>query len=104
MKRPARHWPRARAAAGLEGILAAVDSPAPNVLTAAIAPNPTAVDTNRRELVELVDRLRSDEPVAADGVARVLALLRDGTSPLYTPGPPYVLAVHLERAEHALDW
>ena len=75
---------------------------APRAFTAAVAPNPTAVLRNRSALLDLIDRLRSPEPVAATGVARLLVLLRDGCSPLYTPPRPDLLARELDHVHRAL--
>jgi len=91
---------RARVAAALERALEA--SCGRRVLTAAVAPDPTALRRNRSLLLDLVDRLRSPEPVAAAGVARLLVLLRDGCSPLYLPAPPEVLGDDLDRAHRLL--
>ena len=77
---------RERVVGGLERAIAAAR--APRALTAAVAPDSTALLSNRSALLDLMDRLRSPEPVAAAGVARLLVLLRDGCSPLYTPPRP----------------
>ena len=92
---------RARLVAAVER--AVVAALAPRALTSAVAPNPTAVRLNRSALFDLVDRLRSPEPVAAAGVARILVLLRDGCSPLYLPGQPERLSRELDRANRALS-
>ena len=91
---------RERVVGALERAIAAAR--APRALTSAVAPNPTAVLSNRSALLDLVDRLRSPEPVAAAGVARVLVLLRDGCSPLYTPPRPDLLARELDHVQRAL--
>ena len=75
---------------------------APRAFTAAVAPNPTTVLSNRSALLDLIDRLRSPEPVAATGVARLLVLLRDGCSPLYSPARPDLLAGELDHVHRAL--
>jgi len=52
-------------------------------LTSTIAPAAPAIDDARPALIQLAIALRSPEPVRAQGVARVLVLLRDGNGPLY---------------------
>jgi hypothetical protein len=91
---------RARVAVDLERALRSAI--APPELTSAVAPNPTAVRLHYAQILELVDWLRSSEPVAAAGVARLLVLLRDGCSPLYLPAPPEALGDDLERAHRLL--
>jgi hypothetical protein len=91
---------RERVVGALERAIAAAR--APRAFTSAVAPNPTAVLSNRSALLDLIDRLRSPEPVAAAGVARLLVLLRDGCSPLYTPARPDLLAHELDRVHRAL--
>ena len=91
---------RERLVGALERAIAAAR--APRALTSAVAPNPTAVLGNRSALLDLIDRLRSPEPVAAAGVARLLVLLRDGCSPLYTPPRPGLLARELDHVQRAL--
>jgi hypothetical protein len=58
--------------------------------------------SNRSALLDLIDRPRCTEPVAAAGVARLFVLLRDGCSPLYTPARPDLLARELDRVHRAL--
>jgi hypothetical protein len=91
---------RARLATALER--AAGSATVPRGFTAAVAPNPTAMRLHRTQLLDLADRMRSPEPVAAAGVARLLVLLRDGCSPLYLPAPPEVLGDDLDRAHRLL--
>jgi hypothetical protein len=57
---------------------------------------------NRSALLDLVDRLRAPDPVAAAGIARILVLLRDGSSPLYLPARPDLLAAELDHVQRAL--
>jgi len=91
---------RARVVVALERAFTA--AVAPRSITSAVAPNPTAVRPNRSALLDVVDRLRAPEPVAAGGVARLLVLLRDGCSPLYLPARPEQLAHELDRVHRAL--
>jgi hypothetical protein len=91
---------RERVVGAVERAIAAAR--APRAFTSAVAPNPTAVLSNRSALLDLIDRLRSPEPVAAAGVARLLVLLRDGCSPLYTPPRPDLLAREIDHVHRAL--
>ena len=75
---------------------------APRTLTSAVMPDPTAIWANRSALLDLADRLRTPDSVAAAGVARILALLRDGSSPLYFPARPDLLAAELDQVQRAL--
>jgi hypothetical protein len=52
-------------------------------LTSAIPRSGAAIDAARPALTQIAIALRSPEPVRAQGVARVLVLLRDGNGPLY---------------------
>jgi hypothetical protein len=94
---------RGRAATAVERVIQAADDGAAR-FSSAVPPNRAAICSNRAELLHLLGRLRGPEPVAANGVARLLRLLRDGTSPLYVPGAPYLLADELERVDRALSW
>jgi hypothetical protein len=95
--------PRGRAgvAASLERAFAAALGPHPP--TSAVVPSPTAIRANCTAFLDLVDRLRSPEPVAAAGLARILVLLRDGSSALYLPARPELLTCELDRVHRALD-
>jgi hypothetical protein len=68
----------------------------------AVAPDATVIRLNRSALLDLVDRLRAPDPVAAAGIARILVLLRDGSSPLYLPARPDLLAAELDHVQRAL--
>jgi hypothetical protein len=91
---------RARVVGALERAFA--DARAPRVVTSAVAPDATAIRLNRSALLDLVDRLRAPEPVAAAGVARLLVVLRDGCSPLYLPARPDLLAAELDQVQRVL--
>lgn len=56
------------------------------------------------DLEELVARLRSDEPVRAQGVARVVLLLTDPEKPLYGNGTSVQLLHAIIDATERLDW
>jgi hypothetical protein len=94
---------RTTLADALEDALAATDRSARRRASAAIDPDRTAVRSNRTALLDLVDRLRAPEPVAAGGVARLLMLLRDGGGPLFAPGVPGQLTRALDDVDHALS-
>jgi hypothetical protein len=91
---------RARVVTALERAFAAARTP--RVLTSAVAPDATVIRLNRSALLDLVDRLRAPDPVAAAGIARILVLLRDGCSPLYLPARPDLLAAELDHVQRAL--
>jgi hypothetical protein len=55
------------------------------------------------EFEMLASRLASQAPVSARGVAQVSMLLRDGYSPLYSPGGSGDLAARVHQAAAALD-
>jgi hypothetical protein len=89
--------------AGLERAVHAAEQSSRRFVGAAVLPDAAAVRANRSAMLDLVDRLRSPEPVAAAGVARMLLLLRDGSSALYTAGAAQQLGRELDRAYRALS-
>jgi len=70
-------------ARSLRRIVAASEAPA--VGRRSVPLNRVGVQRARNELESLADRLTSGGPVAVRGVARLRALLSDGTGPLYRP-------------------
>ena len=92
---------RKRVAEGLAGALA--KSRVQPTFTAAVRPNGREVLAARTVLATLDRRLRSSEPVAARGVAILLVLLCDCTSPLFAPGEPGGLGSRLRAAAAALE-
>ncbi len=88
-------------AEGLAGALA--KSRVQPTFTAAVRPNGREVLAARTVLATLDRRLRSSEPVAARGVAILLVLLCDCTSPLFAPGEPGALGSRLRAAAAALE-
>jgi hypothetical protein len=92
---------RKRVAEGLAGALA--KSRQQPTFTAAVRPNGREVVAARTVLATLGCRLRSSEPVAARGVAILLVLLCDCTSPLFAPGEPGALGSGLRAAAAALE-
>ncbi|HEX3317326.1 MAG TPA: hypothetical protein VHR88_04865 [Solirubrobacteraceae bacterium] len=92
---------RARVAAALERAMRSARTP--RAFTASVGANPAATHLHRTQILDLVDRLRAPEPVAAAGVARLLVLLRDGCSSLYLSAPPEVLGDDLDRAHRLLS-
>jgi hypothetical protein len=73
---------RARAADALEHALNDAAAP-PRLLSSAVPVAREAVLDCRAELASLCERLRSDEPVYAQGVGLAFQLLTNGDSPLY---------------------
>jgi hypothetical protein len=93
---------RRQLAAGLTGVLRSARPGAP-VWTAKARPDHPGVVEARTVIAALVDRLRAPEPVAAQGVAMVRALLIDGNGVLYRPGEPGALNSRLSAAAAAMD-
>jgi hypothetical protein len=81
-RRLTRDRARRRAARGIERAIAAAERP-PQRFSSAIPVARSAVLACRSQLVELAERLRSPEPVYAQGVALVFELLTDSGSALY---------------------
>jgi hypothetical protein len=93
---------RRQLAAGLAGVVRSSRAHGP-AWTAAARPSLTDVVEARGVIAALERRLRSSEPVAAQGVAMVRALLIDGNGPLYRPGQAGGLASRLRAAATAMD-
>ncbi len=62
-----------------------------------------SVQQARAELAALAGRLTASGPVGVQGVARLRALLADGTGPLYRSAPPERLRHELTEVLLALD-
>ncbi len=93
---------RRRVAGGLSGALRGAKDRTPG-FTAAVRPDARELLAAGPVVAALHGRLRTAEPVSARGVAILLGLLTDGTSPLYQPAEPGVLASHLRAAAAALE-
>jgi hypothetical protein len=93
---------RRRISGGLAGALSRAQGGHPG-FTAAVRSDAREVLTARTVLTALAARLRAPEPVAPQGVAMLLMLLTDGTSPLYRPGAPGALGSRLRAAAVALE-
>lgn len=78
---------RHKRAVSLRRLIAEAESPRV-ALCSTVALCRTRILTWREGLLELADRLDSDAPVRACGVARTLILLTDGTGPVYHPASP----------------
>ena len=88
-------------ARSLANIAAAAEAPAgPRLKTPICRP---AVRRACAELAAVAGRLTSAGPVDVHGVARVRALLADGTGPLYRPAPPERLRHELTEVLAALE-
>jgi hypothetical protein len=72
-------------------------------LTAAIRPDWREVVAARTVLATLDRRLRTPEPVSAQGMAMLGSLLTDGASPFYLPTEPGELGSRLRAAAAALE-
>jgi hypothetical protein len=93
---------RRQIAAGLTGVLRSARAGAP-VWTAKARPDYPGVVEARAVIAALERRLRAPEPVAAQGVAMVRALLIDGNGVLYRAGRPGALGSRLRAAAAAMD-
>lgn len=87
-------------ARSLTRIVAASDAPVQRGAAPVCRP---AVRQARAELAAVAGRLDGCGPVNVHGVARVRALLGDGTGPLYQCGPPECLRHELAAVLTALD-
>jgi hypothetical protein len=94
---------RHRVAAALDHLLWAAAAPRSQFAHGAIAPCRASIRATAGQIRELSSRLRSDEPVAAAGVARLEALLCDGGGPVYAQGRAPALASALDLAAQWLD-
>jgi hypothetical protein len=88
-------------ARSLTRIVAAADAPTGHRLTAPVCR--PAVQRARAELAAITGRLVASGPVDVHGVARVRALVADGTGPLYRSAPPERLRHELTEVLSALD-
>jgi hypothetical protein len=93
---------RMRLADGLARAIRDAQDTAPG-FSAAVRPHRQEVLAARTVLATLDRRLRAPEPVTARGVALLLTLLTDGTSPLYRPSEPGALGSQLRAAAAALE-
>lgn len=93
---------RARVAEGLSRSVRDAEARAPG-FSAAARPHRCEVTAARMVLATLDRRLRSAEPVSAQGVALLELLLTDGTSALYLPSEPGALGSRLRAAAAALE-
>jgi hypothetical protein len=60
----------------------------PTTITTRIPIRRTRVRACRRWLLQIVQRLRDDRPLAVRGLAMTALLLEDDSGPLYADGPP----------------
>lgn len=93
---------RTRLADGLARVIRDAHATTPG-FSAAIRPQRQEVRAARTVLATLERRLRAPEPVTARGMALLMALLTDGTSPLYRPSEPGALGSQLRAAAAALE-
>lgn len=93
---------RAKLAASVDGVLAAVIRPA-RALSSAVEPHHYEVVAARPLLIQVGEVLRSRAPVYSQGVALLEQLLKDGGSPLYLPPWQGALNDELEVVIAALE-
>ncbi len=97
---------RRQLAAGLAGVVRSTRARGPAWTAAArgVGGIPFRDVVQARAVIAALDRrLRGPEPVAAQGVAMVRALLVDGNGLLYRPGRPGALGSQLRAAAAALE-
>jgi hypothetical protein len=91
-------------ASSLERLLEQAQLPTARFYRSAVVPPcREAVSPQLPQILALVTRLRSGEPVAAEGIARLRLLLSDGAGPVYTRGHPDALAPALDRVARCLE-
>jgi hypothetical protein len=88
-------------ARSLTRIVEAADAPMARRLAAPV--HRPAVQRARGELAAVAGRLVASGPVDVQGVARVRALVADGSGPLYRSAPPERLRRELTEVLAALD-
>jgi hypothetical protein len=93
---------RAKAATGLEGVIASVDRPK-TPFSAAVPVRRRAVRGARRELMALAGDLRCMDSVRPRGVAMAVRLITDPGSPLYTATSSDEVVRAVRAAEHWLS-
>jgi hypothetical protein len=97
-----RRRSRANVACGLARVVrSAVDNS--RGFTAAVPPNRREVVAARTLIDTLERRLRAREPLTARGMAMLLELLSEPTSPLYRPAERGALGSRLRAAAAALE-
>ena len=72
-------------------------------MSAAVPPCREQVREAMPLILMIASRLRSAEPVDARGVARLRALLSDGSGPCYAPSRPGALTIALQSVSKSLD-
>jgi hypothetical protein len=92
---------RARLAAGIRGVIDEAEEPR-RAYSAAAPVQRREILRERGFLVALAEDLLSDDELSPHGIALVEKLLRDGCSPLYSPGPEDDLHRALTHARAAL--
>jgi len=92
---------RDRLARSLDQVLQDADASPRASLSIVVHACREAVIQVRPAIVSIADRLRSDEPLAARGVAALLDLLTDGGGPLYVHADPRALEQRLDEID---DW
>ena len=93
---------RNRVADALARALGSARSTTPG-FTAAVRPQAREMLQAGAVLAALDRRLRCPNPIAAQGIATLAALLTDASSPLYQPSEPGTLASRLRAAAAALE-
>jgi hypothetical protein len=90
-------------ARSLERLVENAEDPTARFISAVIPPCREQVREAMPLLLTVASRLRSAEPVDARGVARLRALLADGSGPCYMPSRPDALTIALQSISRSLD-
>lgn len=90
-------------ARSLEQLIEQAENPPARFMSAVISPCRQQVCEAMPEILAISSRLRSGEPVDARGVARLRALLSDGSGPCYIPGRQAGLSDALHAVSRWLD-
>jgi len=94
---------RGELAAGITALIEIADRQRAAIVTTHLPFRPKQVQANRPLLLELAERLRSDRPVAMQGLALTSLLLEDGRRSLTTDSNPAELERAVRGALSALD-
>jgi hypothetical protein len=91
-------------AAALDRVIEHADWPQGRInRTAVVLPCRISVSAQLPEIRALAVRLRSAEPVAAQGIAMLRLLLSDGAGPIYASGRAAALARDLQAIDRSLE-
>jgi hypothetical protein len=90
-------------ARSLERLVEEAETRRPPFRTAVVQPCRPQVREARPLILTIAQRLRSNGPVGVCGIARLQALLSNGTGPCYTPSHPDALITELRAVADLLE-